>query len=157
MPDCLEWKTNPGSGIYMNSSIDELLDKIKILEQELIEEIQNQQQDFAYEIRKKRIYFERRVILQHKRYLQQLLDYFHEAPLKHILSAPIVWSVLPLTLLFDLAVTLYQAICFPIYGIPKVRHSDYIVFDRQYLNYLNLIEKINCAYCSYFNGVIAYI
>jgi hypothetical protein len=51
----------------------------------------------------------------------------------------------------------YQAVCFPIYGIPKVKRENYIVFDRQYLNYLNLIEKINCAYCSYFNGLIAYI
>lgn len=31
------------------------------------------------------------------------------------------------------------------------------MFDRQYLHYLNLIEKMNCAYCSYVNGLIAYI
>ncbi|WP_031434935.1 hypothetical protein [Methylomarinum vadi] len=141
----------------MNSSIDELLGKIKTLEQELIEQIQDQHQEFAYEIRKKRIFFERKVILQQKRYLQQLLDYLREAPLKHILSAPIIWSVLPAALFLDLVVSLYQATCFPIYGIPKVKRSEYIVFDRQFLNYLNLIEKFNCAYCSYFNGVIAYI
>ena len=89
--------------------------------------------------------------------MQQLFDYLRKAPLKHILSAPIIWSVLPAALCFDLIVTIYQASCFPIYGIPKVKRSEYIVFDRQYLNYLNLIEKFNCAYCSYFNGVIAYI
>ncbi len=140
----------------MNSSIDDILGKIKALQQELIEQIQSQHQEFAYEIRKKRIYFERKVILQQKRYLQRLLDYLREAPLKHILSAPIIWSVLPAALLLDLTVSAYQAACFPIYGIPKVRRADYIVFDRQYLNYLNLIEKMNCAYCGYFNGMIAY-
>lgn len=31
------------------------------------------------------------------------------------------------------------------------------MFDRQYLNYLNLIEKLNCAYCSYFKGLIGYV
>ncbi len=51
----------------------------------------------------------------------------------------------------------FQAICFPVYGITKVRRSDYFVFDRQYLAYLNALEKFNCAYCSYGNGVVAYV
>lgn len=140
----------------MNTNINDLLVKIKALEQELIEAIQSQHQDFAYEIRKQRIYFERKVILQHKRYLQRLYDYVRNAPLKHIVSAPIIWSVLPASLLLDLMITLYQACCFPIYRIPTVKRSDYIVFDRQYLNYLNLIEKLNCLYCAYFNGLMAY-
>jgi hypothetical protein len=59
--------------------------------------------------------------------------------------------------LLDIGVTLFQAICFPIYGIPKVKRADYVIFDRQYLSYLNIIEKLNCAYCSYFNGIIGYI
>jgi hypothetical protein len=37
-----------------------------------------------------------------------------------------------------------------------VRRLDYIVHDRHKLAYLNIIEKANCAYCSYGNGVIAY-
>lgn len=141
----------------MTSSIDDLLDKIKAMEQELIEEIQNQQQNFAYEIQQRRIYFEQQVIQQHKRYVQQLLDYLKNAPLKHILTVPIIWAILIPAVLLDITVSLYQAICFPVYGIPKVKRADYIVFDRQYLSYLNVIEKINCAYCSYFNGSIAYI
>lgn len=141
----------------MSSNIDDLLNKIQSLEQELIEEIQSQQDAFAYEIQQRRVLFEQQVIQQHKIYLQQLLDYLRTAPLKNILSAPIIWAVFFPTALLDLGVTLYQAICFPIYGIPKVKRADYIVFDRQYLNYLNIIEKINCAYCSYFNGIIAYI
>lgn len=141
----------------MTTNIDKLLGKIKLLEQELIEEIQSQQQDFAYEIKQKRIYFEKQIIQQHKHYVQQLFDYLKNAPAKHILSAPVIWFVLIPTLFLDLAITLYQAICFPIYGIPKVKRTEYIIFDRQYLNYLNIIEKMNCAYCSYFNGIIAYI
>jgi hypothetical protein len=54
-------------------------------------------------------------------------------------------------------ISFYQAVCFPIYGIPKVRRRDYVVMDRHYLSYLNAIEKLNCAYCSYFNGVVAYV
>jgi hypothetical protein len=49
-------------------------------------------------------------------------------------------------LLLDSFVFLYQLICFPVYGIPKVRRSDYQIFDHQDLAYLNLLEKINYAY-----------
>lgn len=38
-----------------------------------------------------------------------------------------------------------------------MRRRDYLVFDRAHLAYLNLIEKINCAYCSYANGLAAYV
>jgi hypothetical protein len=45
----------------------------------------------------------------------------------------------------------------PTDGIAEVRRSGYLVFDRGHLAYLNAIEKINCAYCSYANGLIAYV
>ena len=64
--------------------------------------------------------------------------------------------IVPLVLL-DLFVTVYQAVCFPVYGIPKVRRRDYLVFDRHHLAYLNALEKLNCAYCAYANGLIAYV
>jgi hypothetical protein len=59
-------------------------------------------------------------------------------------------------LLLDLCITIYQHICFRAYGLARVRRGDYFVYDRTHLAYLNLIEKINCAYCSYGNGVMAY-
>jgi hypothetical protein len=60
-------------------------------------------------------------------------------------------------MILDVFITLYQGFSFPIYGIPKVRRSDYIIFDRGKLCYLNLLERINCAYCSYGNGLMAYV
>ena len=64
--------------------------------------------------------------------------------------------IIPLVLL-DLFVTIFQAACFPAYGIPKVKRSEYLVFDRSHLGYLNALQKRNCAYCSYANGLIAYV
>jgi hypothetical protein len=58
--------------------------------------------------------------------------------------------------IFDLSLTIYQSICFRLYNIPQVVRSDYIVIDRHHLAYLNAIEKINCIYCGYGNGVISY-
>jgi len=141
----------------MTTQLEILLDKIKVLETELIEELQKQEEEFSYEIRKRRVFFEENVIIRHKEYAKRLFNYITDAPLKHIVSAPFVWICIIPSLLMDVTISLYQAVCFPLYGIPKVKRQDYIVFDRQYLQYLNLIEKINCAYCSYVNGLLAYL
>ena len=62
-----------------------------------------------------------------------------------------------MAMFMDLVVTIYQAICFRAYGIPRVVRGDYFVIDRHNLQYLNPVEKMNCIYCGYFNGLIAYV
>ena len=74
-----------------------------------------------------------------------------------ILSVPLIYACAIPFLLLDLFVTIYQSVCFPIYGVPKVRRQDYLIFDRGRLAYLNAIEKVGCVYCSYANGLLAYI
>ena len=74
-----------------------------------------------------------------------------------VVTAPVIYSLIFPLLLLDLFVTVYQAICFPAYGIAKVRRGDYFAFDRYHLEYLNALEKLNCGYCSYANGLIAYV
>ena len=51
----------------------------------------------------------------------------------------------------------YERLCFPAYGIPRIRHGQYFRLDRGLLPYLNAIEKVNCTFCTYGNGVIAYV
>jgi hypothetical protein len=63
--------------------------------------------------------------------------------------------VVPFALL-DAMVSLYQWACFGVYGIARVRRSDHLVFDRASLRYLNGLERFNCWFCSYGNGVISY-
>lgn len=74
----------------------------------------------------------------------------------NILVAPVIWSVLLPALLLDLFVTVYQAICFSVYGIPKIKRRDYIIMDRGQLKYLSWDEKLSCLFCGYFNGLLAY-
>ena len=74
-----------------------------------------------------------------------------------ILSSPLIYVCAVPFLLLDAAVALYQAVCFPIYRIPKVARADYLVFDRGRLSYLNSVQKVACVYCSYANGLLAYI
>jgi hypothetical protein len=75
----------------------------------------------------------------------------------HTVSAPFIWAPLPFILLLDVFIELYHQICFPIYGLEKVKRSDYVmIMDRARLDYLNPMEKINCMYCGYGNGVLLY-
>ncbi|MCB2180391.1 MAG: hypothetical protein KQH63_00010 [Desulfobulbaceae bacterium] len=141
----------------MNDRLQELLLKIKQLENELLVEIQKKEKEYFYEIRDKKVYFEKEIKKQNRKLVKKIHRYLRDAPLLNILTAPFIWSCVLPALLLDLFVTVYQAICFPVYSIPKVKRDDYIIIDRQYLSYLNLIEKINCCYCGYFNGLISYV
>jgi hypothetical protein len=140
----------------MNKRIEELLAGIKALEKELREEIQRIRID-TYEIRDRTVRFKDEIRAHHKAQAVRLLDYLRHARLKHVLTAPLIWLCIFPALFMDLIVTLYQSVCFPVYGIPRVRRRDYIIFDRHYLAYLNLIQKLNCLFCSYFNGLMAYV
>lgn len=139
----------------MNNRIEELAHRIHELEKELREEIQRIRIN-TYEIRGRSIRFREEVIRRHRSQMRHLLTYLRHAKLRHVISAPIIWLCLFPTLFMDLVVSFYQAICFPLYGIPKARRRDYVVMDRHHLKYLNAIEKFNCLYCGYFNGVIAF-
>ncbi|NCB57280.1 MAG: hypothetical protein EOM46_07170 [Gammaproteobacteria bacterium] len=141
----------------MNQKIKELLDRIRQIEDEIELEMERRRAELHIDFEKKRVRFEREVLEQQRRFKMGLFKYLRRAKLRHVVTAPIIYSVLFPMLLMDLFVTVYQYICFPLYGIPRVRRKDYFVYDRAYLGYLNIIEKINCGYCSYGNGLISYI
>ena len=77
--------------------------------------------------------------------------------LKHIISIPFIWLPILTVIPMHIAVWLYQSICFRLYGIKLVKLGDYVSFDREKLRYLSTIDKINCAYCSYANGIFGYV
>jgi hypothetical protein len=110
------------------------------------------QADFA----ETRVRFEREVLEQQRRFKTGILAYLFTANWLTVLTAPVIYALIVPISFLDLTITVYQHICFRAYGLPRVKRNDYFVFDRAHLAYLNLIEKINCAYCSYGNGVIAY-
>ena len=140
----------------MTIRLQDILQQMKNLESDLADEIQKAETDFLYKIHGKKVVFATEVKALHQTYAVPVIRYLYESSFLNILSTPVVWiGLLPIVLL-DLFVTIFQAVCFPIYGIPKVRRREYIIMDRSRIHYLNIIEKINCAYCSYFNGVISF-
>lgn len=76
---------------------------------------------------------------------------------QNLLTGPLIYGMIFPLLMLDACVSFYQWVCFPIYGIARVRRSDYLVFDRRHLGYLNAIEKFHCTYCEYGNGLMAYM
>lgn len=141
----------------MDYRINEIIERIKALEEELESEFEKKREEFQLIIEEKRVRFAREVVEQQRRLKTGALRYIADAQPLAILSAPIIYAGFIPFLLLDFFVTTYQAVCFPIYGIPKVRRRDYLVFDREDLPYLNVIEKFNCFYCSYANGLAAYL
>jgi len=141
----------------MTSALDAIVEKIRDLELELEAEFAKQQAGLRFGFEHGAARFEAEVVRRHRELRKSLATYVLKAPPLFILTAPVIYSLILPFAVIDLWVSVYQAICFRVYGIAQVKRSRYMVFDRAGLPYLNAIEKLNCAYCSYVNGVIAYV
>jgi len=140
----------------MNPRIEELMARIRELETELEADLEQKRALFHYHLENRRARFEQDILALHQRLRTGSLRYILDAPLSHILTAPVIYGAIFPLLLLDLAMSVYQAVCFPVYGIPRIRRADYFVYDRGLLPYLNWIERMNCLYCSYAIGLMTY-
>ena len=141
--------------------LDEILERLQATERELQQEVDRllaeKREQFHYQLRRGKVVFEREVRRWQRQYRTGIWRYLRQAPLAFILSAPLIYGMAIPLLILDASFSLYQHVCFRIYGIPRVRRADYLVIDRQHLDYLNVIEKLNCVYCGYGNGLIEYV
>jgi hypothetical protein len=136
----------------MKPQLDELLQRIDALKEE-IEGLYQQARD---EFEQQRLRLADEFLKRQKSYRVGLVRFIVGARPLVLMTAPVIYAGWIPFLLLDLFVTVYQAICFPVFGVPKARRGDYLVFDREGLPYLNAIERFNCFYCSYANGIAAY-
>jgi len=141
----------------MHTHLDDLLARMQHLEAELEAELTRRRGEIEFVIENRRVQFAQEVLHLQRQHKVGLWRFLRQSSLAAVLTAPVIYAGFLAFAVMDLFVTVYQAVCFPVYGIPKVRRSDYIVFDRTDLPYLNVVEKFNCFYCSYGNGVAAYL
>jgi hypothetical protein len=140
----------------MSDALDSLVAKMRELEIEMMRELRRKEADFFYQVRAKKVRFTEEARVRHFKLSKRIHRYIMDSTFLVLLTAPVIWfCLLPLAFL-DLVISIYQAMCFGIYGIPKVCRSDYLLLDRSRLAYLNFVEKLNCEYCAYGNGVLAY-
>jgi hypothetical protein len=141
----------------MTQRMQELANEIVRLQTELDREIEKRRTNLGWHIKKRIIEFEDGIVVEHRRLRKTVTSFLRTSPILAGITAPINYSLIIPLLLLDGWASLYQEICFRVYRIPRVRRAQYIVFDRRHLSYLNWIEALNCAYCGYANGVIAYV
>ena len=141
----------------MTSPLDTILTRIRSLQDELEEEFRRRRERFRYRIRNGRVEFEAEIKARHREFRIGLAAFLRGARPMVIVTAPVIYALIVPFALLDLFVTLYQRICFPVYGIARVRRADFIRVDRHHLAYLNALQKLNCVYCGYCNGLIGYV
>lgn len=141
----------------MSDKLEKLQIHLREIEEQIETEWEKRRSALNYRVEQGKVVFEEAAKTAHRRARVRLWLFLRRTKLLVILTAPFIYAcAIPFALL-DLFVTIYQTVCFPVYKIAKVKRSDYIVIDRQYLAYLNGIQKLNCVYCGYGNGVVAYV
>ncbi len=141
----------------MTQRMHELASEILRLQSELDGEIEKRRDALGWRIKEHLIEFEQGITAEHRLLRRSVKKFLADSPLYTSLTAPVIYSLIVPLALMDGWASLYQAICFRVYQIPQVRRADYIVIDRQHLAYLNWIEALNCIFCSYANGLVAYV
>jgi hypothetical protein len=141
----------------MTQRMQDLAAQIVKLQSELDREIEQRRKILGWRLNKRMIEFEHGITLEHRRLRESATRFLMGSPILSYVSAPVIYSLIIPFVLIDGWASFYQAICFRLYRLPRVRRSNYIMFDRRHLAYLNWIEALNCIYCGYANGVVAYV
>lgn len=141
----------------MDSRIRHLLDEIAALEEDLAIALRDQESSALFKIRGKRVEFEQAVREAHGRLKTGFFRWLVTNRPANLITGPIIYSMIVPLVILDVFVSFYQATCFPIYRITRLRRGDFIVFDRQQLEYLNFIEKFHCTYCAYASRLVSYV
>jgi len=147
----------PEASAIMDSRISELLAEIRRLEDELEDAVKTHEVRFRYQLEGTRVKFQNSVREAHRKLKVGIFRWIRDSQPRNIASAPVIYAMIFPFALLDLMLSTYQLICFPLYRMPKVERRRFIVIDRHSLSYLNSIERLNCVYCGYVNGLIAYV
>jgi hypothetical protein len=140
----------------MNNRMHQITNQIAALEAELLTLAEARESHLRYQLKGRRVVFEQAIREAHQRVKMGVFRWFLTVRPQNYLTMPIIYGAAIPLLLFDLCISLYQLICFPVYRIKRVERGDYIIYDHQHLSYLNIIEKAHCLYCSYAVGMLAY-
>ncbi len=140
----------------MKSKINKILEDIKFKKDELLKEYEILREKYDFEYIRWKIVFSSKKKEENKKFKLGSLRYILGSEIRHIISMPFIYSIIIPAVILDIFLFIFQNICFRLYWIPLVKRSDFISTERKYLDYLNWIEKINCLYCSYVNGIFSF-
>lgn len=140
----------------MKSKINKILEEIKFKKDELVKEYEKLREKYDFEFVKWKIVFSKKKKEENKKFKLGSFRYMLWSQIRHIISMPFIYAMIIPAIILDIFLFIYQNICFRLYGIPLVKRADYITSERKHLDYLNWIQKVNCLYCSYVNGIFSF-
>ncbi|MCH2188750.1 hypothetical protein MK079_02905 [Candidatus Gracilibacteria bacterium] len=140
----------------MKAKIKQLFTEIEQKKNELLKEYETYKKEYHFEILKDKIIFPENIKKIHKKIKVSVPQSVLGATIRTIISIPFIYMMILPAIILDIFLWCYQQTALRLYSIPLVKRSDYIVYNRQHLEYLNALEKLNCIYCSYFNGLMGY-
>lgn len=140
----------------MNSKISEILKEIKSKKNDLIKEYEKLKGKYDFSVIKGKVLFSLEKRKENKKLKNSVLDSIFGLRVREMLSIPFIYAMIIPALVLDIFLFVYQQTALRLYGIPIVKRSDYITYDRRFLDYLNFMQKLNCLYCSYVNWLFSY-
>lgn len=140
----------------MKNSIRDILAKIESLNSELREEYTRLSKEYGFSFQQKKIVFLEEMRKRNKKFKLPIWKPLNQRHIREIIAIPFILGMIIPAIFLDICITIYQAIAFRLYRIPRVQRSEYIIYDRRFLDYLNFQQKLQCLYCSYVNGLFAY-
>lgn len=141
----------------MNATVDRLRESLRQMRAQLDEDAKQLAETFRYRYENGKVVFEDEARKRGRELRVKWSVFLRRARPWELVATPLIYCLIVPFVFLDLCVTIFQAVCFPIYRIPKVKRQTYIAVDRHKLTYLNFIQKLNCVYCGYCNGLLAYV
>ena len=108
----------------MNDRVRHLLAQISVLEDDLRTALHEQETSVLFQIKGKRVEFEQSIQQAHRRLKTGFFHWLVAYRPQNLITGPIIYSMIVPLAILDLCVSVYQAICFPIYGVAKARRGD---------------------------------
>ena len=141
----------------MNQKIHDMVTEIETMKEKLKQEIAKEEtKASAYRIEGGSVIFDKESLLKQRAHMKHLWAWFKEVPLIQLMTAPVIYGMVIPAVILDAFLFVYVRVVAPVFKLKFAKRGDFIVFDRHYLGYLNFFEKLNCVYCSYFNGLMFY-
>ena len=134
----------------------DLLNRYNKKKENFLNEYSKFKEKYEFKLEWRKIIWNKNRLIELKKNKKSAWDSLFSATIREILSIPFIWMMLIPAFILDICLFIYQNTAIRLYKIPLAKRSDYIVFDRWQLAYLNWIQKINCIYCSYFNWLMQY-
>jgi hypothetical protein len=109
----------------MTERMQGLASEIVRLQGELDREIERRRKALGVNFTARIGAFEHGIVAEHRRMKLNVGRFLAQSDFKTTITAPVIYSLIVPLLLADLWISAYQAICFPAYGIKRVRRADY--------------------------------